>query len=225
MSGADLRRIVWRGCASAKPDGNARPAWPARARRRRSTRAARQRRQVGSIGGVQGEVARTRNRSSACHQPDRSRRGVIKTRRGWLQGYNAQAVVMPHLIIFAVEETTQANDPWQLGRLLDLAQAVVEAVMGRDAVLCAAGAGAGYGSQANAAHVAWLRDLPSARRVGGVRLRWHEGPPRRRSLQRVPSTAAAATGTSARRRPRSSRASTQRCRRQDDARVPRPSRR
>ncbi len=74
---------------------------------------------------------------------------VMKTRRGWIQGYNAQAVVTPQQIILAAEVTTDANDMQQLTPMLDLAQAVVEAVMGEDAVLGAAAADAGYWSEAN----------------------------------------------------------------------------
>ena len=56
--------------------------------------------------------------------------GIMKTRQGWVQGYNAQAVVTPQQIILAAEVTTGANDVQQLKPMLDLAQAVVEVVMG-----------------------------------------------------------------------------------------------
>lgn len=77
--------------------------------------------------------------------------GIMKTRRGWVQGYNAQAVVTPGQIILAAEVTTQANDVGQLGAMLDQAQAAVALVIGEDAVLGAAVADAGYWSEANAA--------------------------------------------------------------------------
>jgi transposase len=77
--------------------------------------------------------------------------GIMKTRRGWVQGYNAQAVVTPDQIILAVDVTTEANDVHQLIGMLDQAQATVETVMGEDAVLGAAVADAGYWSEANAA--------------------------------------------------------------------------
>jgi transposase-like protein DUF772 len=77
--------------------------------------------------------------------------GIMKTRRGWVQGYNAQAVVTPDQIILAADVTTEANDVHQLTGMLDQAQANVEAVMGEDAVLGAAVADAGYWSEANAA--------------------------------------------------------------------------
>jgi transposase len=77
--------------------------------------------------------------------------GIMKTRQGWVQGYNAQAVVTPQQIILAAEVTTEANDVQQLKPMLDRAQAVVERVMGEDAVLGAAAADAGYWSDDNAA--------------------------------------------------------------------------
>ena len=40
--------------------------------------------------------------------------GIMKTRQGWVQGYNAQAVVTPQQIILAAEVTTEANDVQQL---------------------------------------------------------------------------------------------------------------
>ena len=80
--------------------------------------------------------------------PDSS---IMKTRRGWVQGYNAQAVVTPDQIILVADVTTEANDVHQLVGMLDQAQANVEAVVGEDAVLGAAVADAGYWSEANAA--------------------------------------------------------------------------
>jgi transposase len=77
--------------------------------------------------------------------------GVMKTRRGWVQGYNAQLVVTRDQIILAADVTTEANDSQQLTAMLDQAQANVEAVLGEDAVLGAAVADAGYWSEANAA--------------------------------------------------------------------------
>ncbi len=76
---------------------------------------------------------------------------IMKTRKGWVQGYNAQAVVTPGQIILAAEVTAEANDVNQLTGMLDQAQANVEAVMGEDAVLGAAAADAGYWSEANVA--------------------------------------------------------------------------
>jgi hypothetical protein len=52
--------------------------------------------------------------------------GIMKTRRGWLQGYNAQAVVTPEQIILAADVTCEANDVHQLSGMLDQAQANVE---------------------------------------------------------------------------------------------------
>jgi len=76
--------------------------------------------------------------------------GILKTRRGWVQGYNAQAVVTTGQIILAADVTTEANDVRQLTGMLDQAQANVEAVAGEEAVLGAAVADAGYWSEANA---------------------------------------------------------------------------
>jgi transposase len=77
--------------------------------------------------------------------------GIMKTRRGWVQGYNAQAVVTPEQIILAAELTGEANDVRQLTGMLDRAQANLEVVIGEDALLGAAAADAGYWSEANAA--------------------------------------------------------------------------
>lgn len=76
---------------------------------------------------------------------------IMKTRRGWVQGYNAQAVVTPQQIILVSEVTTEANDVQQLQPMLTKALAMVELVLGEDAVLGAAVADAGYWSEANAA--------------------------------------------------------------------------
>jgi hypothetical protein len=54
----------------------------------------------------------------------------MKTRRGWVQGYNAQLVVTPQQIILASEVTTEANDVRQLQPMLDRAQAMVEILLG-----------------------------------------------------------------------------------------------
>jgi len=76
---------------------------------------------------------------------------MMKTRRGFIQGYNAQAVVTKNQIILAAEVTTQANDVNQLEPMLNKAQAVVEEVMGEDKILGVALADAGYCSEANLA--------------------------------------------------------------------------
>ena len=75
----------------------------------------------------------------------------MKTRHGWLQGYNAQIVVTVGQIILAADVTTEANDVRQLTPMLDQAQANVAAVVSKDAELGAAVADAGYWSEANAA--------------------------------------------------------------------------
>ena len=77
--------------------------------------------------------------------------GIMKTRHGWLQGYNAQVVVTTGQIILAADVTTEANDVHQLTPMLDQAQANVASVVGEEAELGAAVADAGYWSDANAA--------------------------------------------------------------------------
>ena len=67
----------------------------------------------------------------------------MKTRRGWVQGYNAQIVVTQDQIILAADVTTQANDVRQLTPMLDQAQANVAALIGEDATLGRAVADAG----------------------------------------------------------------------------------
>jgi len=64
--------------------------------------------------------------------------GIMKTRQGWVQGYNAQIVVTREQIILAADVTTEANDNHQLTGMLNQAQANVEIVLGEDAVLGAA---------------------------------------------------------------------------------------
>jgi len=76
--------------------------------------------------------------------------GIMKTRHGWLQGYNAQ-VVTTGQIILAADVTTEANDVHQLTPMLGQAQANVASVVGNDAELGAVVADAGYWSDANAA--------------------------------------------------------------------------
>ncbi len=77
--------------------------------------------------------------------------GIMKTRHGWLQGYNAQVVVTVGQIILAADVTAEANDVHQLTPMLGQAQANVASVVGQDAELGAAAADAGYWSDANAA--------------------------------------------------------------------------
>ena len=84
---------------------------------------------------------------------------MMKTRRGFIQGYNAQAVVTENQIILAADVTTQANDINQLDPMLNQAQAMVEAVVGEDATLGVALADAGYCSEANLATETEDREL------------------------------------------------------------------
>jgi hypothetical protein len=80
--------------------------------------------------------------------PDSS---IMKTRRGWVQGCNAQAVVTPQQIIPASAVTTEANDVQQLQPMLGQAQAMVDLLPGEDAQFAAAAADAGSWSEENAA--------------------------------------------------------------------------
>ena len=77
--------------------------------------------------------------------------GIMKTRRGWVQGYNAQIVVTTEQIILAADVTTEANDVHQLAPMLAAAQANAAGVLGQEATLGAAVADAGYWSEAHAA--------------------------------------------------------------------------
>jgi hypothetical protein len=81
--------------------------------------------------------------------------GIMKTRRGWLQGYNGQLVVTTGQIIIAADVTIDANDVQQLHPMLAQAQANVVAVTEEgqqdEITLGAALADAGYWSEANVA--------------------------------------------------------------------------
>jgi len=73
---------------------------------------------------------------------------ILKTRNGFVQGYNAQAVVTKEQIIVAAEVTQEENDQGQLKPMMDLAKGNLKAV----GVLRRIGTGlmdAGYGSEKN----------------------------------------------------------------------------
>lgn len=76
---------------------------------------------------------------------------IMKSRKGYLQGYNAQAVVTEDQIILAPGVTSQANDVHQLVPMIDKAVAIVEKVMGEDARIGTVLLDAGYWSEENAA--------------------------------------------------------------------------
>lgn len=77
--------------------------------------------------------------------------GMMKTRRGFVQGYNAQAVATVDQIIVAADVTTEANDKRQLKPLAAQAKANLSSV--RVAVAASAMlVDAGYWSEANATH-------------------------------------------------------------------------
>ena len=73
---------------------------------------------------------------------------IMKTQAGYVQGYNAQAVVTEEQIIVAAAVTQEANDIKQLHPMLERAQANLEALAHPQAVGTAL-ADAGYCSEAN----------------------------------------------------------------------------
>ncbi|MCP3885908.1 MAG: IS1182 family transposase [Propionibacteriaceae bacterium] len=76
---------------------------------------------------------------------------IMKGRKGYLQGYNAQAVVTRDQIILAPDVTSQANDVRQLVPMIARALAVMEAVTGDEVALGTGLFDAGYWSEDNAA--------------------------------------------------------------------------
>ena len=76
--------------------------------------------------------------------------GIMKTAKGWVQGYNAQAMVSEDQIIIAGALTQDANDVRQLGPMVTAALVNLEMVSGEEAALGAVLADAGYWSDANA---------------------------------------------------------------------------
>ena len=75
---------------------------------------------------------------------------IMKTRKGYVQGYNSQAVVTEEQIIIAAEVTNQENDYDQLHPMLDTAQENLKAIAPRKTPkIKTALADAGYASNAN----------------------------------------------------------------------------
>lgn len=74
----------------------------------------------------------------------------MKTAKGWVQGYNAQAMVTGDQIIIAGTLTQDANDVHQLGSMVTAALVNLEMVSGEEAELGTVLADAGYWSEANA---------------------------------------------------------------------------
>jgi hypothetical protein len=122
-----------------------------------------------------------------------------KTRRGWVQGDNAQLVVTPQQIILASEVTTEAKDVRKLQPILDQAQAMVELLLEEDAVLGAAAADAGFWSEENAANqteecelfIATCQDRKQRaelREAASPRGRMPKGLSARQRMQRTPKT-------------------------------------
>jgi len=73
---------------------------------------------------------------------------IMKTRQGYVQGYNAQAIVSQDQIIVAVGVTQEANDVQQLKPMLETLERTLEAA-GIEEQPKAALADAGYWSEAN----------------------------------------------------------------------------
>ena len=74
---------------------------------------------------------------------------IMKTRKGYVQGYNAQAVVTEDQIIVAAEVTQECNDIGQLHPMLEKAASNLDQA-GVEETIEAATADAGYWSQTNA---------------------------------------------------------------------------
>ena len=76
---------------------------------------------------------------------------IMKSRKGYLQGYNAQAMVTADQIILAPDVTNQANDVRQLVPMIARTLAMMEAVTGDEVALGVGLFDAGYWSDENAA--------------------------------------------------------------------------
>lgn len=77
---------------------------------------------------------------------------IMKTRRGYVQGYNGQAVVTQEQIVVAAELTTQKNDVGRLHPMVEKMEANLAAVQGeKREVVKVVLADAGYCSEANLA--------------------------------------------------------------------------
>jgi transposase len=77
---------------------------------------------------------------------------IMKTRRGYVQGYNGQSVVTEGQIIVAAELTMEENDVRQLRPMIEKARAILTAVCGeKNALVKVVLADAGYCSEANLA--------------------------------------------------------------------------
>ncbi len=87
--------------------------------------------------------------------------GIMKTAKGWVQGYNAQAMVTEDQIIIAGALTQDANDVHQLDPMVTAALVNLEIVSGEEVELGAVLADAGYWSEANAGTETTEAELPS----------------------------------------------------------------
>ena len=95
------------------------------------------------------EVAKKKEKAKANVTDPESR--ILKTQKGYCQGYNAQAVVTSDQIILAPDVTNQANDVRQLAPMIAKTMAILEAVTGSETALGVGLFDAGYWSNENAA--------------------------------------------------------------------------
>lgn len=111
---------------------------------------------------------------------------IMKSRKGYLQGYNAQAVVTADQIILAPGVTSEANDVRQLGPMIDKALALTEAVTGNEVALGVGLFDAGYWSEETmAAETADCEYLIATTKDWKQRKAMRDAPPPR---GRMPST-------------------------------------
>lgn len=78
---------------------------------------------------------------------------IMKTRRGYVQGYNAQAVATEEQVIIAAELTTQENDVNQLHPMVEKAQENMAALQGKEQGIGVVLVDAGYCSEKNLAEI------------------------------------------------------------------------
>lgn len=93
------------------------------------------------------EPQRTPDKEAKANAADPDSR-IMKTRTGYIQGYNAQAVVTEEQIIIAAELTQEENDVKQLHPMIEKANENLKAVSPKQKVKTMA-ADAGYFSESN----------------------------------------------------------------------------
>ncbi|MGH9065809.1 MAG: transposase [Acidimicrobiales bacterium] len=110
-----------------------------------------------SLAGAEEALDRARQAAEAAPGPEEARANttdpqsrMMKTRTGFVQGYNAQAAVNERQIVLAAMVTQDANDVHQLVPMMDEAAAMVAAAGVAQAELGLVLADAGYWSEHNA---------------------------------------------------------------------------